>query len=487
MKLVIKGDLNPSYAQQLCLIFFPGAKFSEHEERGSDTPTVTFSVAEKGEKTNARVTIRYQGKKTEASHTEQTERWETPKKAARIAAGVAMLGAGTKMFDTAPPWGILTGVRPAKLALASLDGGNDREGVIRELMREYFVSPKKAALVTDVALHEKDIVRRYGEGTCSLYISIPFCPTRCAYCSFISYATKRLLSLIPEYIVRLKSDLDRIFRVIRESGKKLVTVYIGGGTPTILNEEQLEDLLSAIDAHLAELPEGLLEYTLEAGRPDTITREKLEIAARHGVTRVSINPQTLSDDVLRAIGRRHTCEDFFRAFTLAKESGIPHINTDLIAGLPGDTFRSFSDTVDRIMALEPDNVTVHTFCVKKSADILTSGVPIYSRTGTETGKCVDYSQIAAAEHGYVPYYIYRQKNSLGNFENVGFAKPGAEGYYNIFIMEEIHDIYAIGAGAVTKLVDRKNNRIERVFMPKYPYEYLSMEDVDGVFSRMKLD
>ena len=487
MKLVIKGDLNPSYAQQLCLIFFPGEKFSEHEERVPGEPTATFTVTDKGDRVSARAVIRYQGKKTEATHTEQTAKWETSKKASRIAAGVAMLGAGSKMFDSTPPWGILTGVRPAKLALAALEKHGNREDVIRELMKEYFVSPKKAALVTDVAIHEADIVKKYGEGTCSLYISIPFCPTRCAYCSFISYATKRLLSLIPEYIVRLKSDLDRIFKVIEASGKRLVTVYIGGGTPTILNEEQLEDLLSAVDSHLKNLPEPLLEYTVEAGRPDTITAEKLAIAVRHGVTRVSINPQTLSDDVLRAIGRRHTAEDFFRAFALAKESGIPHINTDLIAGLPGDTFRSFSDTVDRIAALEPDNITVHTFCVKKSADILSSGVPIYSRTGTETGKCVDYSQLSAAAHGYVPYYIYRQKNSLGNFENVGFAKPGAEGYYNIFIMEEIHDIYAIGAGAVTKLVDRANNRIERIFMPKYPYEYLSMEDIDGVFAKMKLE
>jgi len=210
------------------------------------------------------------------------------------------------------------------------------------------------------------------------------------------------------------------------------------------------------------------------------------VAAEHGITRVSINPQTLNERVLEAIGRRHTVEDFFRAFDIARASGINYINTDLIAGLPGDSFSSFSATVDKILEMRPENLTVHTFAVKKSADILNSGTEVYSRKGGDTSMCVDYSQLRAKASGYVPYYIYRQKNTVGNLENVGFALPGCEGLYNIFIMEEVHSIFAVGAGAVTKLVSDQGKRIERYFMPKYPYEYLDMtgEDIDAFFARL---
>jgi oxygen-independent coproporphyrinogen-3 oxidase len=199
------------------------------------------------------------------------------------------------------------------------------------------------------------------------------------------------------------------------------------------------------------------------------------VAKECGVNRISINPQTLNDKVLAYIGRAHTTEDFYRAFHIARQSGIPYINTDLIAGLPGDSFDGFSQTVDAIMQLAPENITVHTFCVKKAADIVRSESTIYSRTGGDTGKSVDYSQLQASFHGYIPYYIYRQKNAVGNLENVGFSQKGAEGLYNIFMMEEIHSIFGCGAGAVTKLVAQEGGRIERIFMPKYPYEYLAME------------
>ena len=222
---------------------------------------------------------------------------------------------------------------------------------------------------------------------------------------------------------------------------------------------------------------ALEEYTLESGRPDTITEEKLAVAREYGVGRISVNPQTLCDDVLRNIGRAHDTEMFYRAYEIARKSGIPVINTDLIAGLPGDNFKTFSASFDGIMALRPENVTVHTFCVKKSAELRHAGSDIYSMRGGDTGKCVDYSQIKCAHEGYIPYYMYRQKNTVGNFENVGFALPGYEGLYNIYMMEEVHSIFAAGAGAVTKLVDYAPvdgtpRFIERLFNPKYPFEYL---------------
>ena len=222
-------------------------------------------------------------------------------------------------------------------------------------------------------------------------------------------------------------------------------------------------------------PSELLEFTVEAGRPDTITRGKLSVLHRYGVTRISVNPQTLSDEVLTAIGRKHTVADFFRAYELAEKSGIRDVNIDLIAGLPGDTFKGFSATVDRILSLGASNVTVHTFSVKRSANIRQDGPEVYSITGGDVSKCVEYSQLRAKAEGYKPYYMYRQKNTVGNQENVGYAKEGRECYYNVFMMEELESIFAIGAGAVTKLVrtgaDGKRH-IGRIFSPKYPYEYL---------------
>ena len=219
---------------------------------------------------------------------------------------------------------------------------------------------------------------------------------------------------------------------------------------------------------------------MEAGRPDTIDAEKIRVIKEHGVTRISINPQTLNDTVLEGIGRRHTAADFFKAFEIAREGGIPYINTDLIAGLPGEGYRSFSKSVDAVLALRPENFTVHTFCVKKAADVAKQGGDVYSAPGGDVIKSVDYSQLKAKSYGYIPYYLYKQKNTVGNLENVGFALPECEGRYNIYIMEEVHTIFAVGAGSVTKMVDREHNMIERYFMPKYPYEYLSPENSEKI-------
>ena len=285
-----------------------------------------------------------------------------------------------------------------------------------------------------------------------------------------------MLSLIPDYLALLKEEIREKFRIIKELGLRVLTVYIGGGTPTILTAPQLRELLEVVNEGTDV--SALLEFTLESGRPDTIDAEKMAIAKAYGVTRVCVNPQTLCDEVLHGIGRSHTTEDFYRAYDIAKKSGIKCINTDLIVGLPGDTFTTFSATFDEILRLDPENITVHTFCVKRAAEILRQDNRIYNLRGGDAGKCVDYSQIRAADAGYLPYYMYRQKNMVGNYENVGFAKPGFEGLYNIYMMEEVHSIFAAGAGAVTKLMEYaapesgKKTVITRLFNPKYPYEYL---------------
>ena len=328
----------------------------------------------------------------------------------------------------------------------------------------------------EIARGEQKVMRLAMEAplTCSVYVSIPFCPTRCSYCSFVSYSTKRLLSLLPEYLLKVCEDARAMLSYLKDHGFKVQTVYIGGGTPTTLSEAQLGILLGTIADNIPI--KKLDEFTLEAGRPDTITKEKLQIAKDFGVTRTSINPQTMNDDILRAIGRRHTVAEFMHAFDAAREVGIPEINTDLIAGLPGDGYRGFSRSLDKILKLEPENITVHTFCVKKSAEILRLDTEIYNRSADETVKAVDYSQVKLKNSGYVPYYIYRQKNTVGNLENVGYSKKGSIGLYNVLMMEEMHSIFAVGAGAVTKLVKTApdgSKHIERHFEPKYPYEYLS--------------
>ncbi len=476
MRLYIDGPVNKYYVQTLCMIYYPGSKFSNDGPEDDNVPSMWVTMTKSLEEgVDVKVKLCFRGESAEVGrHYDYSENY-THERLEKIAVGDAVTSVCSEIMKYRSSWGMLTGVRPSKVATELLLKGMSKTRVRKELTRDYFVIPKKAALATDVALHEARIIGVPDKRDCSVYVSIPFCPSRCSYCSFVSYTSKKLLSLIPAYLERLVWDLDETFALIDRLGLRVRTVYIGGGTPTVLDTEQLRYLLSTIksmtDVHALE------EYTMESGRPDTITAEKLAVAREYGVGRVSVNPQTLCDDVLRSIGRAHTTEDFYRAFEVARASGIPVINTDLIAGLPGDKFSTFSASFDQIMALRPENVTVHTFCVKKSAELRVSGADVYSMRGGDTGKCVDYSQIQCIHEGYIPYYMYRQKNTVGNFENVGFSLPGYEGLYNIYMMEEVHSIFAAGACAVTKLVDYAPRDgaprfIERLFNPKYPYEYL---------------
>ena len=475
MQINVNGDVNKYYVQTLCMIFYPGAKFSDAaEDDGTPILDVTVKDVEGGVEATATATLR--DMVHSVTKTSESNEYRTHERTVKIAVGAAIVSVLGEMVSYKPSWGILTGVRPSKVATEYLQAGISKTKVKKLLTSDYLVIPKKASLATEVSIVERKIIGTPDQKDCSIYISIPFCPSRCSYCSFVSYSSKKLLSLIPEYLDRLQSDLVSTLELINRLGLNIKTIYIGGGTPTILNEDQIARLLSTITERVDV--SALEEFTLEAGRPDTITAEKLAVAAAHGVNRVSVNPQTLCREVLEKIGRLHSTDDFYRAYDIAVKSGIKYINTDLIIGLPGDNFKTFSVTFDEILNLRPANITVHTFCVKKSADILKSESSVFSMRGGDAGKCVDYTQIKSAQAGYIPYYMYRQKKTVGNYENVGFALEGAEGVYNIHMMEETHSIFSVGAGAVTKLVKLAKDsgekvKISRLFNQKYPYEYLS--------------
>ncbi|MBE6588664.1 MAG: coproporphyrinogen dehydrogenase HemZ [Ruminococcaceae bacterium] len=488
MKLILDGNINAYYIQTLCMIFFPGAKFGAAEQENPNAPELYLRLSESIDGVDVYVRVCVDGKVATAEKFYAYTTEFDAAKTAKMACGAAVIAACGEILGYRPSWGMLTGVRPSKVATELLQSGISKTRVKRILASEYFVIPKKAALATDVALNEQKLIGDPSPKDCSVYISIPFCPSRCSYCSFVSYTSPKLLNLIPEYLEHLAKDLEQTIAKIKELGLRICTVYIGGGTPTILSADQLRFLLSKI-SELIDVSQ-LEEYTLESGRPDTITAEKMSVAKEYGVTRVCVNPQSLCEAVLQSIGRCHTADDFMRAYEVARASGIPNINTDLIVGLPGDTFKTFSATFDCILSLHPENITVHTFCIKKAAEILRQGNGIYSLRGGDAGKCVDYSQLKTQQEGYLPYYMYRQKNTVGNFENVGFSVEGAEGRYNVYMMEEVHSIFALGAGAVSKMVDYRPKNggkpvIERLFYPKYPYEYLRDESTPEKIAAME--
>ncbi len=477
MRLEINGNINEYYAQTLCLLFFPGSKFSAKGDGDESAPKAKIDIIDNGDRITSSVVLFYDGKSASAVATEMKARFpENEERCANIACGKAFFEAGKNLLGIAPQWGTLTGVRPSKFVYDMMSKGISKTEAIRRLKQDFLVNTKKANIAAEIAVKEKEIIKNLDKNSCSLYISIPFCPTRCKYCSFVSYSSPKLLSLIDDYIDKLCIDIADTAAMIRSLGLSLSTIYIGGGTPTTLDERQLAKLFGAIGDSFDM--SRVTEFTLEAGRPDTITAEKLRVANEAGVDRISINCQTLNDDVLEAIGRKHTVADFYNAFEKAASSGIPHINTDLIVGLPGEGFLSFSYTVDRLVKLSPDNITVHTLSVKNAADFSKIKSEIYRKNLRDVSKCVDYSQIALKNAGYFPYYIYRQKNSVGNLENIGFSKPGTEGLYNIYMMEELQSIFSVGAGAVSKLVCPEFSKIKRICEYKYPYEYLS--DKQGI-------
>ena len=462
--------------EQMMLMLFPGERPEYPEGYAPSGNEAVFSLDRKPDRTavTARVT-RPEGTAQGETQVESRLLDEAPERVYHTlqhALKMAFYQAGTAVLGQEPPWGALTGVRPVKLPTRCMLAGGTPEQAQAELEGEYRVSPLRAKLAVDCAQASLAVDREVREDQVSLYIGIPFCPTRCAYCSFVSADVGRTLKLVEPYLEAVLEEVEYTGRVLRESGLSIHSLYVGGGTPTTLSARQLERLFSSARAHLPL--ETCVEYTVEAGRPDTITREKLEVLRRQGVERISINPQTLEDQVLAAIGRKHSARDILDAYALAREVGFDSINMDLIAGLPRDSFEGFRRSLEGVLALRPENVTVHTLALKKGSRLMEEGGALPS--GEETARMLDFSRDTLREAGFLPYYLYRQKYMSGSLENVGWCLPGKESVYNIIMMEELQTVVSIGGGGVTKLVDRKNGRIVRLPNPKYPHDYLSSRD-----------
>ncbi len=357
-------------------------------------------------------------------------------------------------------WGILTGVRPTKLAMQKLNEGMDEDQFVDWFTKDSFVSLKKARLAYEIAGREKQILSGLDcQNGYSLYVGIPFCPSVCSYCSFSSGSVEAWKDYIEPYLEALLKELSYIGAQAKRKNKKLNTIYIGGGTPTTLSEHQLERLLTHIDKTFSR--DFLLEYTVEAGRPDSITEDKLKVLRQHQITRISINPQTMQQKTLDLIGRKHTVHEIEEAYALARKLGFDNINMDLIAGLPGEQTEDMKDTLSKISKMAPDSLTVHALAIKRAAKMgqektNTGTIASLERTsakmGEELPKMIEEAYEAAAKMDLVPYYLYRQKNIAGNFENVGYAKVDKAGIYNILIMEEKQSIIAAGAGSSTKIL-----------------------------------
>ena len=381
----------------------------------------------------------------------------------------------SELTGISPEWGCLTGIRPVKKVNALISEGCVREEVFERLHEKYFISRRKSDLSYHTAITQAPALESLDPKSYSLYVAIPFCPTRCSYCSFVSHSirSKGAKQLIPQYVEMLCREIADLGEMLKDKNVFCDTVYIGGGTPTSLSAAEIEKIMKTIEKSIDI--SRIREYTVEAGRADTITEDKLIAVRDNGATRISINPQTMQDSVLKAIGRNHTAAQFEECFALARRLGFDNINTDTIAGLPTDTFEGFKDTIDRLIAMDPESITVHTLTVKRSAELFRSADSLRESylTDDSVSRMVNYAYDALTRSDFMPYYLYRQKNTVGNLENVGYAKKGKEGLYNVYIMEEAQNILACGASGSTKLIDRETGKITRYFNYKYPYEYIS--------------
>lgn len=371
------------------------------------------------------------------------------------------------------PWGILTGVRPVKL-LRRLAEESSEEQAVKKFEKDFFVSNEKIALSRETEHNERKILELSKPESFSLYVGIPFCPSRCSYCSFVMASIERAEKLIEPYTKLLCEEIKRTAEIANKLGLRLETVYFGGGTPTTLSAEQLDTVLGTVNKSFDM--STCREFTVEAGRPDTIDIAKLFALKENKVDRISINPQTVNDDVLKTIGRKHTAQQFFDAFELARKCGFDNINTDLIAGLPTDTPESFKNSLDSIVRLNAECITVHTLCMKRASRLTTEGVTLDLQQARDAREMLAYTQNILGQNEYIPYYMYRQSRMVGNLENVGWSKRGFESLYNVYVMDETHTILACGSGGVTKLKRNNPDYLERIFNFKYPYEYIDRFD-----------
>ena len=459
MKLTLIGHDDLYAVEQLQMSLF-----------GNNAPGEAVStLVRSGTYTTAVTAIEYNGQTARA-----TRRFRTAEETVRLRRQKlqqSYYAAAIKLLPKLPPWGALSGVRPTKITTRHLLEGGTPASADRLLRDTYYVTPERRQLALDCSASTVRAALLLDEKDVSLYVGIPFCPTRCIYCSFVSRTVGRRSDLLEPYLQALLKEIEITGRLLANSGRKVRTIYIGGGTPTSLSTRQMTVLLDAIRDSF-DLS-GLLEFTVEGGRPDTLDQEKLSAIRAHGADRMSINPQTMEDSVLAACRRPHSGADVLRSFRQAEEAGFTAINMDLIAGLPTDTFEGFRRSLDATISLNPANITVHTLALKKGADLFEErfGLP----TAETVAQMVDYANESLRTAGYKPYYLYRQKYMSGSFENVGWSRDGMDSLYNIYMMEEVHTILSLGGGGMNK-VNLPDGRLERFHNPKFPEQYIEMID-----------
>ncbi len=473
MRLYLEGHDYRYAAEQMMLTLFPGQR-PEYPAEGLDGTdnAARLTLAVEHDEVVARAELWWNGAHTagvrHAPVSELTGGLEDDRVRQRVLR-LAFYDAGVAALGHEPPWGALTGVRPVKLPTRQMAAGASRAAAKSRLTDLFRVSESRAELAMECADAALTVRRSLAPDGMSLYIGIPFCPTRCAYCSFISADVNRALRLVEPYVDALCREIELSGALLRERGLHISTAYMGGGTPTTLSAEQLDRVLTAAERFLPM--ERCAEFTVEAGRPDTITADKLDTLRRHGIQRISVNPQTLEDHVLRAMGRAHTAAQIGEAMALAEEHFGGMVNMDLIAGLPTDSLAGFARTLSGVLGMAPANITVHTLALKKGARLAEEGGDLCAPEEVAAMLTLAEERLRAA--GYAPYYLYRQKYMSGSFENVGWCRPGTVCAYNIIMMEELQSVLSLGAGGITKLVDPNTGKITRLSNPKYPQEYLN--------------
>ena len=459
MKLTLTGHDDRYAVEQLLLSLFPETEAGEAVSslhRGEIWFTATAKITLNGQTAAA-------SRRLKASE-------ETVRLRRRILQQSLYLAA-VQLLGREPAWGALAGVRPTKLTTKHLLEGGTPESAEKMLKDVYYVTEERRKLSVDCSVSTVNAVSKMSPSDISLYVGIPFCPTRCTYCSFVSRTVGKKTELVEPYLQKLLREIEFIGPLLKASGRTLRTVYIGGGTPTTLSDEQMARLLDALGRNL-DLSR-CLEFTVEGGRPDTLTEEKLQTIFDHGADRMSINPQTMVDSVLRACGRPHKAVDVRRAYGQAVKAGFRDINMDLIAGLPTDTLEGFRTSLDAVAELAPANITVHTLALKKGADLFEHRAHL---PDTQTvAQMVAYAEGRLRALGYKPYYLYRQKYMSGSFENVGWSRDGRDCLYNIYMMEELHSILSLGGGGMTK-INLPEGRLTRFHNPKFPEQYIEQFD-----------
>ena len=464
MKLTIIGHEDRYPVEQLQMALFPEGTEGEATStlhRGATWLTATTKITLDGRTVTA-------SRRLKAADETVRLRRQTLQQSFYLAA--------VQLLPYEPAWGALAGVRPTKISTKHMLQGGTAKSASKLLKDVYYVTPERRELAIDCSISTVKAAGLLDPADVSLYVGIPFCPTRCTYCSFVSRSIGKRTELIDPYLEALLKEIEVTGRLLAESGRKVRTIYIGGGTPTTLSAPQMARLLDTIRASF-DLSR-CIEFTVEGGRPDTLDAEKLQTIFDHGADRMSINPQTMEDHVLRACGRPHKAADVVRAYGEAVDAGFKAINMDLIAGLPEDSVEGFKRSLDAVAALNPANITVHTLALKKGADLFERRVNL--PTAEEVTEMVAYANEKLRELGYKPYYLYRQKYMSGSFENVGWSKNGLDCLYNIYMMEEVHTILSLGGGGMNK-VNLPGGKIERFHNPKFPEQYIDM--LDSVLSQ----